>query len=128
MDIYDILDYFAKKRYGELTERFIELKDIKHIEEMNLDRKKEHEQKGNRIKTGTLLDEMMGGGLLPKESIILFGEFGSGKSQTCLSMMIKCENNVILIDAENSVSATRLEEIAKLNGLNWDDVKKKIHI
>jgi len=81
-----------------------------------------------KLKTGTLLDFVLGGGLPAGSSMLLYGAFGSGKTQTCLTMCVECPDHIIYIDTEGSFKASRLKEICDARGKDFNEVFKKIHL
>ncbi len=96
---------------------------VKPIPIEELERREKTEFK---IKTGTLIDELIGGGIPEAKSMMLYGELASGKTQTCLTTAVLCPDVVIYIDTEGSFRAERLEQICETRGLNWEEIKKKV--
>jgi len=122
------------KIVAELRKRKIltlepELKALKAkipLESVDLFKLLEKEGKEEKIKTGTLLDDLIGGGLPPSKSLLLYGEYGSGKSQTCYTMCVECPHAVEVIDAENSFRAERIKQICDTRGKDYKEVFEKI--
>ena len=79
-----------------------------------------------RLQTGTIIDEMLGGGLNVGSSMLLYGEFGSGKTEICECMAILCPDIVIYIDTEGSFRWSRIEQICKERGLDFEKMFDKI--
>lgn len=101
------------------------LKAKKPLPTLDLFKKLEDEKKEVKIQTGTLLDDLIGGGLPPKTSLLLYGEYGAGKSQTCYTMCAECPHAVELIDAENSFRAERFKQICDARDIDWEMAFKK---
>lgn len=101
------------------------LKAKKPLPTLDLFKKLESEKTEIKIQTGTLLDGLIGGGLPPKTSMLLYGEYGSGKSQTGYTMCAECPYAVELIDAENSFRAERLKQICDARGKDYKEVFEK---
>ena len=62
----------------------------------------------------TEVDELFSGGLTPESVYEVYGEFGCGKTQFCLSLtaeVIAKDENVIWIDCEDTFRPRRLDEI-----------------
>ena len=66
------------------------------------------------------LDSLLGGGLEVEALTEVYGEFGSGKTQFCLSSVIEAieqhDSDVIWIDVENTFDPSRLAEIGVARG------------
>jgi DNA repair protein RadA len=70
------------------------------------------------------LDKLMTGGLKPECVYEVYGEFGSGKTQFCLSLVVEAiaqDKNVVWIDCEDTFRPTRVLEILKARGHTEDD-------
>ena len=78
-----------------------------------------------RLKCGaTEVDELFGGGLTPEAVYEVYGEFGSGKTQFCMSVTAETLANngkVIWIDCEDTFKPQRLVEILKARELVADE-------
>jgi DNA repair protein RadA len=74
-----------------------------------------------RLKTHcTEIDNLFGGGLVPESVYEIYGEFGSGKTQFCLSLTAEClakDEKIIWIDCEDTFRPNRLVEIMVARGL-----------
>ena len=90
--------------------------------------KYKQEQSEFKIKTGTLIDDIIGGGVPEGKSMLLYGAFGSGKTQTCFTSAVLCPNRVIYIDTEGSFRATRIKEICEARGLDFEKIAGKIEL
>lgn len=136
--VSDIVEDLMKRKDKFLTVVYKDLQDRAKIEKAKkrgrqpvIKRKDikvmlQTEQTTPKLKTGTLLDVLLGGGLEPKSSMLLYGEYGSGKTQTCLTMAATCPNAVIYIDVEHSFKATRILQICDERGIDFDEVYDKI--
>ena len=70
------------------------------------------------------VDDLFGGGLTPEAVYEVFGEFGSGKTQFCLSIVaetIAKGDNVVWIDCEDTFKPARLKEILLARELITED-------
>ena len=78
-----------------------------------------------RLKCGAKeVDELCGGGLIPEAVYEVYGEFGSGKTQFCMSTTAETIANggrVIWIDCEDTFRPSRLVEILKAREHAADD-------
>ena len=78
-----------------------------------------------RLKCGAKeVDELCGGGLIPEAVYEVYGEFGSGKTQFCMSTTAETIANggrVIWIDCEDTFRPSRLVEILKAREYAVDD-------
>ena len=62
------------------------------------------------------IDKLMTGGLKPECVYEVYGEFGSGKTQFCLSLVVEAiaqDKNVVWIDCEDTFRPSRVLEILK---------------
>jgi len=98
----------------------------KKIKQISLDKLEEEETKEIKIKTGTLIDEIIGGGIPETEDMMLYGEFGSGKTQTCFTAAVLCPNGVIYINTEGSFKLSRIKEICESREIDYGKVKEKL--
>jgi len=69
---------------------------------------------------------MIGGGLGEGESMLLYGEFGAGKTQTCFTMSVMSPEKVVYIDTEGSFRVQRIIEICEARGMDTERVLDKI--
>jgi len=70
------------------------------------------------------VDNLISGGVKPECTYEVYGEFGSGKTQFCLSITaeaISQEKNVVWVDCEDTFRPTRIIEILKAKGYVEDD-------
>jgi DNA repair protein RadA len=92
----------------------------------------EEEQKIQRLKTNTPIDDLIGGGIREDEVIEVYGEFGVGKTQLCLTVASQVASQpnglVYLIDCEDTFRPERLREIAQARGYDPDEVLANIYV
>jgi DNA repair protein RadA len=89
-----------------------------------------------KISTATqCLDQLLDGGLETQALTEVYGEFGSGKTQFCLTMCVMCqkpkqegglEGGVLYIDTENTFRPERIVSIAKAKGLDPEKILDNI--
>ena len=74
-----------------------------------------------RLETKTPIDELIGGGIEEGETIEFYGEFGSGKTQTALTLTVRVAGelgkDVLFIDCEATFKPDRIIQIAKARGI-----------
>lgn len=121
-----IIAELRSKKIVDLADDFELLKANTPLPTIDLFKKLEQEENEIKIETGTLVDGLIGGGLSPATSMLIYGEYGSGKSQTCYTMCVECPHAVVVIDAENSFRAQRIKQIAETRGKDFKEVFKKI--
>jgi len=125
MSVNDIINELASRKEKTLNNLWKELKKNK-VKPVSLQEKYENEVKEKKLQTGCLIDDLIGGGLEIESSMLLFGEFGSGKTQTCFTMAVLCPDIVVYIDTEGSFKASRIKEIAESRGLDYKKIFEKI--
>jgi len=84
-----------------------------------------------RLKTGTALDELIGGGIQQTEVVEFYGPYGSGKSQLCMTMTVIVAGQggeVVYIDTEDTFNPERVKEIAEKRGYDPNEIFKHIHL
>ena len=77
------------------------------------------------------VDNLISGGVKPECTYEVYGEFGSGKTQFCLSITaeaISQEKNVVWVDCEDTFRPTRVIEILKAKGYVEDDEEVKKYL
>ena len=74
------------------------------------------------LMTGTVLDELFGGGIRRGQLIEIYGPWGSGKSQFCFTAVVESKKKVIFIDSEETFSVKRIKEIAKARGKSDEEI------
>ncbi|HET8719832.1 MAG TPA: DNA repair and recombination protein RadA [Candidatus Nitrosotenuis sp.] len=89
-----------------------------------------------KITTGTeCLDHLLDGGLETQALTEVYGEFGSGKTQFCLTMCVMAQKpkeegglggGVLYIDSENTFRPERIVSIAKAKGMEPEQVLDNI--
>jgi DNA repair protein RadA len=92
----------------------------------------EEEQKIQRLKTNTPIDQLIGGGIREDEVIEVYGEFGVGKTQLCLTVATQVasqpDGTVYWIDCEDTFRPERVKQIAQARGYNPDEILARIHV
>jgi len=132
-EIDKIVKTLKANKAKDLKPYLDKLKKKTRLKPIDQDELLKREQTEEKIKTGTLIDDIIGGGLPPSSkdavtSLLLYGEYGSGKTQTCFTMAVESPDDVIYIDTEGSYRAERIQEICEDRGKDWNEVKKKIHL
>jgi len=123
-----VIEALRDRKIDELKTELTALKNKQALAKVDLMLKLKEEEAEEKIQTGTLLDELIGGGLAPKSSMLVYGEYGSGKTQTCFTMAVECPYDVIYVDSEGSFRAERLKQICVERKLDYEKVFKKIHL
>jgi len=85
-NVNKIIEELRRTKILTLEPELKALKAKKPLPTLDLFKKLKEEKAEVKIQTGTLLDGLIGGGLPPKTSMLLYGEYGSGKSHTCYTM------------------------------------------
>lgn len=127
-NISDLISELVIRKEKRLLNMHTTIKRAGGIKESDPFKMLEEENSGYKIQTGTLLDELLGGGLLPQTSMLLYGEYASGKTQTCYTMVARCPDHIVYIDVENSFKMKRLKQICDSLGIDYTAVFKKLHI
>jgi RecA/RadA recombinase len=123
----DKIQEILMKKKGKFFKDYLDkVNKNTRIEPVNNEEEEAREKNAVRIKTNTVLDEIMGGGLPEGKSVLLYGEFGSGKTQTVFTATALCKDLIIYIDPEDSFSFERLKQICDTRHLDYEDVKKRI--
>lgn len=80
------------------------------------------------LSTNTVLDDLFGGGLSAGQTVELYGEFASGKTQTLFTLAVEAASKglVAYIDGEDTFSRKRALQIAEKRGKNVDTVSNNI--
>ena len=82
-----------------------------------------------KLKTNTLLDDILGGGGLEAGRVVeLYGEFASGKTQVIFTLVVEAasEGMVLYIDSEDTFSRTRIIGIAKAREKDIEKINANI--
>lgn len=124
--IAKIQEIIMKKKGQEFVEYIKETKANKRIEPVNNDEAEKQEENSILIKTNTVIDEIIGGGIPEGESVLLYGEFASGKTQTVFTATALCKGLIIYIDPEVSFSFKRLKEICVARNIDYAELKKRV--
>ena len=126
-DIRGIIGELADKK-GEKIIEFYKQTKSKQFKPVDPFKAYEKEQGQVKLKTGTLMDEMVGGGFEAGASMLLFGEYGSGKTETCFTTAVLCPDIVIYIDCEGSFKWSRIKEMCDNRNLDYKIVFEKIKL
>ena len=84
-----------------------------------------------RLKTNTLLDDILGrGGLTAGKTLELYGEYASGKTQVIFTLTVEAasEGTVIFISSEDTFSRERILQIAKERNKDVEKVNANIYL
>ena len=124
--INEITAILKMKNGGCALDTVTDFKKNKSIQPDNNTEDEIAELTGIRIKTNTIIDDMIGGGIGIGESMMLYGAPASGKTQTVMTAVALCPDYIFYIDAENSFSWKRLKQICDTRGINYEEKKKRI--
>src|SRR3990170_8249889 len=105
--IEEIRDILEKKKGHLFIECTKVLKSNSTIAPVDVDEEETKEFTGERIKTGTVIDEMIGGGIGVGESAMLYGEYAAGKTQAIFTIVALCKGIVVFIDTEGTFSINK---------------------
>jgi DNA repair protein RadA len=125
--IEDIIGELAGDKERKIVE-FYKSHKGKKISSVDPHKAYEKEQTQIKLKTGTLIDDMVGGGFEAGASMLLYGEFGSGKTETCFTIAVLCPDTVIYIDTEGSFKWSRIKEMCDARDLDYKKVFDKIKL
>lgn len=125
-EVLDILAELASAKAKRLKIIHSALKEIGGVQPVDAEKAYEAELKEGKLMTGTIIDNMLGGGLIVGSSMLLYGEFGSGKTETCFTMAILCPDRVVYIDTEGSFRWTRIKQMCDARGIDFKSMFKKI--
>jgi len=118
---------FTLERAKEMVR---EARNLLKIEIISAKELLEIESKRKRFSTGSKkLDELLGGGIPEEEMTEIAGEYGTGKSEICMTtaLLAASQNqNTWYLDTEGGFSSVRLAEMAKARGLKPDEVLEHI--
>jgi len=124
--ISDLKEILLKQKNAQIQEFVNKVTTKTKISPIDLKKKEAAEKSEFKIKTNTVLDDIIGGGIPEGKSALLYGEFASGKTQTCETATVLTNGHVIYIDIEDSCRMERLREMCETRGLDWDKVRDKI--
>jgi DNA repair protein RadB len=122
----DLKDIFTKQKDKQIGVFSNNVKSNTKISAINLKEKEAQEKSEFKVKTNTVLDDIIGGGIPEGKSALLYGEFASGKTQTCETATVLTSGHVIYIDVEDSCRMERLREMCETRNLDWEKVRDKI--
>jgi len=124
--ISDLKEILLKQKNAQIAE-FVNKVTLKtKIKPTNLKQKEADEKSEFKVRTNTVLDDIIGGGIPEGKSALLYGEFASGKTQTCETATVLTGGSVIYIDIEDSCRMERLREMCEARHLDWEKVRDKI--
>lgn len=113
------------KSWAFLAHSMLEEKNLIRRSDMPVSELLVYQKNHKRLKTNCIaVDNLYGGGLIPEAVYEVYGEFGSGKTQFCLSLtseVIAKNERVIWIDCEDTFRPKRLIEILLARGLVVDE-------
>lgn len=124
--IEDVVKDLGAKREKSVVTKYVEAMKTGGIKAVDNRKACAAEFAEEKLKTGTLIDDIIGGGLGVGDTMLLFGEYGSGKSETAYTMAVLCENKVILIDTEGSFRWRRIKQICEARGIDFEKMMDKI--
>jgi len=124
--IESIRALLEEKKGHLFVEGFKILKSNSVFPTSNIDEEEQKELTGLRIKTGTVIDDMISGGIGVGESAMLYGEYAAGKTQAVFTIICLCKGIIVMIDTEGTLSFKRLKEICNARGIDYEDLKKRI--
>jgi RecA/RadA recombinase len=124
--IEQIRDILEKKKGHLFIEGVKELKSNKVFAPTPISDKLNREKTGLRIKTGTVIDDMIGGGIGVGESCMLYGEYAAGKTQGIFTIIAQCKGYVVMIDCEGTFNLGRIEEICVARGIDFNSLMNRI--
>ena len=103
-------------------------RDICAIQFISADQLYERKKNALRLTTGSkALNSIIGGGVETQTILEVIGEFGSGKSQICMTLSALCQlpkeqggldGKVLFIDTEGTFYPQRIYQIAQSNGMD----------
>ncbi len=113
-------------------QKILEDRDLIRKSDMSVNELMTYQQNYPRLATKCdEVDELFGGGVIPEAVYEVYGEFGSGKTQFCLTLTAEAlakDMNVIWLDCEDTFRPTRLKEILLARELlTEDDVESKLN-
>lgn len=125
--IEDIIGELADQKEKKIVQFYKDHKGkkIKPVDPFEAYKK---EQSQVKLRTGTLIDDMVGGGFEAGSSMLLFGEYGSGKTETCFTIAVLCPDTVLFIDCEGSFRWSRIKEMCDARGIDYVPVFNKIKL
>ena len=111
------------------AQKILEENDMVRKPEMDVLELLEYQEKLYTLGTKTEVDTLLRGGVKPESLYEVYGEFGSGKTQFCLTLAAEAISNgekIVWIDCEDTFRLRRLAEIIIARGYATDieDCKK----
>ena len=106
-------------------QKILEDRGLVRKSDMSVNELMKYQQNYPRLATKCAeVDDLFGGGVIPEAVYEVYGEFGSGKTQFCLSLTAEAlakDMNVIWLDCEDTFRPTRLKEILTARELLTDE-------
>jgi RecA/RadA recombinase len=124
--IEKIRDLLEKKKGHLLIDGYKDLNSNKTFAPTPIADKRKRELTGIRIKTGTVIDDMIGGGIGVGESLMLYGEYAAGKTQGVFTIIAQCKNYIIVIDTEGTFNLGRIEQICNAREIDFNSLMERI--
>ena len=124
--ISDLKEILIKQKNKQIQDFVNKVTTKSAMKPVNLKEKEAQEKSEFKVKTNTVLDDIIGGGIPEGKSALLYGEFASGKTQTCETATVLTAGHVIYIDVEDSCRMERLKEICETRGIDWETTRDKI--
>lgn len=111
--------------WEEFDEKFKDIAVKCEIQPLSEDKKRDI-----IINTGTVLDDLFGGGLSAGQTVELYGEYASGKTQTVFTFIVEAadKGTVIVEDTEDTFSRKRIMQIAEKRGKDLDRINNNIFL
>jgi len=114
-------------------QKILEDRGLVRKSDMSVNELMKYQQNYPRLATKCAeVDDLFGGGVIPEAVYEVYGEFGSGKTQFCLSLTAEAlakDMNVIWLDCEDTFRPTRLKEILLSRELvTEEDIESKLNL
>jgi len=127
---------FGKVAAGKLIEQARALSDVGRIKNGN--ELVAEEGRYTYLTTGSPeIDNLIGGGYTTGWITELYGGYGSGKTQACLTASVMAtrpkeegglDTDVIYVDSEGTFRISRVKQIAEARGFDFDEVASRLHV
>jgi RecA/RadA recombinase len=125
-DIGDIKEILVNQKAKMFKEYIDNMRNKEKLNSIPLAELEKTEAAEVKVKTGTVVDEIIDGGIPEGKSVLFYGEYRSGKTQTCITMAVTCPDWVIYIDPEKSLRISRIKSMCEARKLDWAKVRDKI--
>jgi len=82
------------------------------------------------LNTDTVFDDLFGGGISAGQTVELYGEFATGKTQACFTFIVEAavKGTVVIVDSEDTFSRRRIIQIAKERGKDIDTINNNLFV